>query len=301
MTNAQGHKKSILVTGSQGFIGSNLLNGLLPEYSIIGLNKVLDKKRKNYHPIKYDISKLSEKSNIGKFSSIIHFAAITDVKYCEKNPKKCFLTNVGGTLRMLEIARKKDCKFIYISTSHVYGNPTRLPIHEEDPKNPESIYAASKLAGEICCEGYAKSYGLDISILRLFSVYGPFSPPYLVTSRIISQLEKNSIKLGNLKPKRDFIFVDDAINAIKIVLEKSKGFQIYNIGTGKSYSILEICNLIKKISGKKNPVISNKLFLRKNDIKEIKAHTNKIKKLGWKPKTNIKRGLEYTINWHQQS
>ena len=110
-------------------------------------------------------------------------AAITDVLWCQNNPVKCFDSNVGITQKLLEVARIKDCKFVYLSTSHVYGHPIHNPIRESDPVHPESIYAASKFAGEILCESYAKSYGLNISVARLFSVYGPYSSPHLVTSR----------------------------------------------------------------------------------------------------------------------
>jgi len=209
--------------------------------------------------------------------------------------KKCMSTNGLGTLNALEIARKKNCKFMFLSTSHVYGKPQSLPLKEIHPRNPNSIYATSKLIGENCCEAFAKDYGLEVSILRLFSVYGRNSPPYLVTSRIISQINKKSIQLGNLKPKRDFVYIDDVVNAIELVLEKSKGFEVYNIGTGKSYSILQVCNLIKKLVRKNIPVRSKSANRRKTDVNEVVANISKIKKLGWKPRTSLEQGLKNTL------
>ena len=289
---------SILVSGSNGFIGKNLLNHFLSEYDVFAINKTLDKKRKGYHPIKYDISSVAKIPITKKFTGIIHMAAATDVLWCDQHPRECFKINVEGTLRLLDLARKNDCRLIYLSTAHVYGRPKINPISEEHQTNPESIYAASKLAGEILCRAYAKSYDLNISIVRLFSVYGPFSPNHLVTSRIISQLNNKEIKLGNMMTKRDFIFVDDVISAIKLIFKKSKGFNIYNIGMGKSHSIFEICNLIKEISGKNIPISTKSSLVRKHDIKEIMANNQKIKKIGWTPKTELKQGLKITLDWY---
>jgi len=292
------NKKTILVTGSNGFIGSHLLKTLLKKYKVIGINHTQDTKTRNYFPLKKNIAKLSINEIPEKLSGVIHLAALTDVNLCNKNPKKCFLTNIIGTQKVLEIARKNNCKFVYISTNHVYGNPEKLPIDENHPRAPNSIYAASKLAAEICCEGYSKSYDMDIAIVRLFSVYGPNSPPHLVTSKIITQLQKKYLILGNLSSQRDFVYISDAVNAIKIVFEKSSGFNAYNVGTGKCHSISNICNLLKNLSKSNVPVRTLKSKIRKNDIKKIMSNNTKIKKLGWKPQVNLDLGLKMTLDWH---
>jgi len=135
--------------------------------------------------------------------------------------------------------------------------------------------------------------------LRLFSVYGPKSPKHLVTTKLISQLIKtNNFKAGNLFPKRDFIYIDDVISAIKKIIDKSHGSNIYNIGTGKSYSILEICKFLKNIGNKKMGIKSVKSLSRTSDVLDIYADINKIKKLGWKPKISIIDGLKLTYNWY---
>jgi UDP-glucose 4-epimerase len=198
---------------------------------------------------------------------------------------------------MLEIARTHNSKFIYVSTSHVYGKPEKLPIKENHPLSPSSIYASSKVCAEFIVKSYAKNYDMDISILRLFSVYGINSPPNLVTSKIISQLlTKNKISIGNVTPKRDFIYIDDVIDAIELVLRKSRGFNIYNVGTGNSHSILEICNILKKISGKNHPLKSLKSNSRKNDVPNVISNITNLKQLGWIPKTSLSDGLQLTWN-----
>jgi len=284
---------TILITGSQGFIGSHLLREFLPENEVIGLNIKKDFKTKNYKPRKKNIVKLNDIKE--SLDGIIHLAALTDVKFCDNFPQKCIETNVLGTQKMLELTRKKDCKLIFVSTSHVYGIPKNLPIKEDQPTNPTSVYAKSKRLAEILCEEYSKAYGLNVSILRFFSVYGKNSPSHLVTSRIISQLGKKTIQLGNLSTKRDFIFIDDVIHATKIAFERSHNFNIYNIGTGKSHSILQVCNLIKKLAKKKTPVESFSNIRRKDDAKEIVADISRIKRLGWKPQTTLENGLKIIL------
>jgi len=248
--------------------------------------------------IKKDIKNISTKDIPKEISCIIHLAALTDVNYCNNYPTKTFQTNAFGTQNLLEIARKTNSKFIYLSTSHVFGNPKQIPIDENHPKQPTSIYSASKLTGEILCESYSKTYGLDISIARLFSIYGPNSPKHLVTSKLIQQLLKgNLIELGNTRPKRDFLYIDDVIDALKIILKNTKGFNSYNIGFGKSYSIEDLCKYLIKISNKKILFKSKKSLSRTKDIPNVVANCSKIKKLGWKPQMTLNDGLKLTYEW----
>ena len=290
--------KNIVITGHNGFLGSNLLSKLISnKCKILGISKTI-KKNDSIKQIKRNILDIKD-SDIPKNSCIIHLAAITDVVYCEKYPKKCHDVNVIGTQKILEIARKKNCSMIYPSTSHVYGIPKKLPIKETHPTNATSVYSESKIKAEQLCKKFSKSYDLDISILRLFSTYGPKNSEYKVESIIIKQIiTKNLIKIGNLSPKRDFIYIDDVINAFQIVSENLKGFNIYNVGSEKSYSIQEICNILKKLNGKKIRMITDKTKLRKNDVKNVVSNCSRIKKLGWKSNVSINEGLELTLNWY---
>jgi len=290
--------KQIVITGHNGFLGSNLLSKLISEkYKIIGISKTI-KKNNSIKQIKRNILNIKD-SDIAKNSCIIHLAAITNVAYCEKYPEECYKVNAIATQKILEIARKKNCSLIYPSTSHVYAIPHKLPIKEAHPIDATSVYSESKISGEKLCETYSKSYGLNISVLRLFSTYGPKNSEYKVESRIITQLLSNRpIKIGNLFPKRDFVYIDDVIRAFQTVMKNLKGFNTYNVGSERSYSIQEICNILKKLSGKKNPIIVDKKKLRKNDIKNVVSDCSKIKKLGWKPKISINKGLELTLNWY---
>lgn len=291
--------RRILVTGYNGFIGSHLVSFLQSKNChIIGVCQNYHKEIK-IQQIKKNIQQIKARDIRDNISDIIHLAALTDLNFCQKNPIECFKTNVLGTQNLLEISRKKNCNFIYVSTSHVYGKPTKLPIDEKHPRNATSIYAASKICGELTCESYSKSYNMNVTILRLFSVYGPNSSPHLVISRIISQLfHSNSVKLGNLSPKRDFIYVDDAVRAIEHVI-CSRGLNIYNVGSGKSHSVSEVCTILKKLTGRNLSIISTKKYSRKNEIENIVSNSSKLKKCGWKSKINLTHGLQLTVDSYQ--
>jgi UDP-glucose 4-epimerase len=282
--------KKILITGSNGFIGKNLVESLLSKYEITGLSK--QQKNNKVNHITKDINKITSKDFKDIFC-IIHLAAITDLKVCKDFPDQCITTNVLGTQKILESARKNNCKVIYASTSHVYGIPKKLPINEKASTSPTSIYAGSKLAGEILCESYHNQFNMDISIVRIFSVYGPESSNHYVVPNIVTQLKNsNTIKLGNINSKRDFIFISDVINAFRIILNNINGFNVYNVGAEKSYSIKEICKKFEKLSGKKIIIKSNLKQNKKFDAKNIVCDATKLKKLGWKSKISLNEGLK---------
>ena len=290
--------KKILITGATGFIGSHLIPELSQNHKIVGISKNKIKSFKNFTSSSLDITKSNLRIK-NDYSDIIHMAAYSDVAYCNLNPVKCYEFNVKSTQKMLEIARKKDSNFIFLSSSHVYANPIKQPILENSICTPSTHYASSKRMSEILCETYAKTYGLNIQIVRLFSVYGPRSPKSNLIFNIINQIINNSkIILGNTYPKRDFIFVSDVITGlIKILNSKKKGFQVYNLGSGKSISVEDVVKNCLIISNKKLKIISLKEKRRKNEVMNMQANILKMKKeFNWKTEISLKKGLEMTYN-----
>jgi nucleoside-diphosphate-sugar epimerase len=290
--------KTVLVTGFNGFIGTNLIPELQKNFHVIGMSN-LKHPEINIKQIKQNISNISEKNLPKSISTIIHLAAISDLDFCQKNPDKVFKTNIQGTHNILELARKKDSDLIFMSSSHVFGQTKKVAITEKYPKNPLSIYATTKLSGEIMCESYANSYGLNIGVARLFSLFGPNGPKHSVTYNIIQQiLNKNAIKLGNIHTKRDFLYIKNVIDAILIIMKKNRGFNDYNVGSGKSHSLMQICNKLKKISKQNIPIEGVQQKIGSNSY-EVKSNSTKLKKLGWKPKITLDDGLKLTYFWYR--
>ena len=289
---------SIVISGHNGFIGSSLTSRL-KKFHIIGISNKKRKKEKNVSSIVKNINKVNNTDVKNSFQTLIHLAAVSDISFCNANPKTCYEVNVNGTNNMLEIARKNDANIIFASSSHVYGNPIKLPIKENDKINPSSVYSSSKIMAETLCETYAKIYGLNITVLRLFSIYGPNSPQHNIILNIIKQIKtKQTISLGNINAKRDFIHIDDVTDAFyRVVRSQKKGFNVYNICTNKSTSIKEICKKLTKHSKTKIPIVSNKNKLRKNDISEIRGNFLKFKKdYEWNSKIKLEQGLKMTFN-----
>lgn len=292
--------EEILITGSTGFIGNHLIPELSKNHKIMGISKNKKKSYKNFVSRSMDITK-SNFSLQNHFGKIIHMAAVSDITYCNLNPTKCYELNVKSTQKMLEIARKNDSSFIFLSSSHVYGNPKKLPLSETDTCYPLTHYASSKKMGEILCKTYSQTYGLDIRIARIFSAYGPKSSKSNLIFNIINQMIHTSkIKLGNIYPKRDFIFISDVISGlIKIINSKKRGFQTYNIGSGKSISVEDVVKTCINLSKTNKKLISSKKISRKNEIEDIRANISKMKsEFNWKPQISLKEGLQITYNQH---
>jgi len=292
--------KKVLITGADGFLGNHLTNHLInKKFNVIELSDQV-KKKSTMNRIHGDIRSINKLPE--KISHIIHFAAMADVEYCKNHPKDCLEINVIGTQNMLELVRKNNSKFIFASTSHIFGSPKKLPISEDDDLHPQSIYAASKACCELICKTYSELYGLDIIILRLFSIYGPNCPQYSIVNKVISQiLQENKIKIGNVHPKRDFLYVDDFVTAIELLMEKNvKGFLKYNIGYGESTSIYDLCNKLIKISGKPIQILQDKKLIREKEIPDLKCDISKIQELGWKPNVRLDEGLQKTFDWFKK-
>jgi UDP-glucose 4-epimerase len=292
--------KKILITGATGFIGSHLIPELSQNHKIVGISKNKIKSFKNFTSSSLDITKSNLRIK-NDYSDIIHMAAYSDVAYCNLNPVKCYEFNVKSTQKMLEIARKNDSSFVFLSSSDVYGNPKKQPILENSSCNPSTHYASSKRMSEILCETYSKTYGLNIRIARIFSVYGPNSPKSNLIFNIVNQIINNpKIILGNISPKRDFIFISDVIDGlVKITNSKKKKFEIYNLGSGKSISIKNLVHDCSRISNTKLKIVLSKEKSRKNEIMNVQANISKMKKeLNWKPKISLNEGLEKTFNYY---
>jgi nucleoside-diphosphate-sugar epimerase len=239
--------KNILVTGANGFVGKALLKALSTrtEFTVFGIDRSDG-----------DISKME--FNFKNINHVIHLAARTYVPDSWQNPIPFYQTNVIGTLRVLEFCKRCGASATVLS-SYVYGEPDFLPITEKHPRKSFNPYCHSKILMEDICDYYTNTYQLSISILRPFNLYGPGQPETFLIPTIIKQVFSvayNEVTVMDLKPKRDFLYIDDLIKAILLsILNPSS--KVLNVGSGTSYSVIEIINIIMQISGISKDVVSN--------------------------------------------
>lgn len=295
-------KKKSIITGGAGFIGSNLTDHLVRiGHKVIVLDNFVSGKKSNlsHHRkqdvkiIKIDISKSKKLDKYFKgVHYVFHFAALTQIIPSVKNPKKYFKNNVIGTLRVVEAAKKaKIKKFVYAASSSCYGTPKKLPTSEKDKIDLKNPYAATKFIGEEIIMKYASMFKMPNISLRFFNVYGPrlnISGQYsAVIGNFLLQTKNNKALtiVGNGKQTRDFIHVDDLINAcVKVIKSKSIN-KIYNLGSGKKTSI----NTIAKIFNGKKKFIPNRPGEAKNSLADI----SKLKKdTKWKPAVSVQEGIK---------
>lgn len=309
----------ILITGGAGFIGSNLVSRLIddPNFRITCLdnfdpfynprikkvNIASHLKRSNYTFILEDIRAFSRiKSKIsGHVDAIIHLAAKVGVHPSIKDPMMYSQVNINGTQNMLELARLLRCKkFIFASSSSVYGLNSHVPWTEDDYNlQPISPYAGTKISGELLGHVYAHLYNFQFIALRLFTVYGPRQRPDLVIHKFTKLiLEGKPITLyGDGKTKRDYTYIDDIVSGIVAALDYSSSpYEIINLGNNQPVELRKLISLLEKALRK--IAIIKKVPEQPGDVPVTYADIKKAKKLlGYKPKTDLQTGLLNFIRW----
>ena len=314
-------KMTILVTGAAGFIGFHLSKSLLRKNTrVIGidnLNSYYDvnlkkkrlqqlKKNKNFFFYKIDIQekKLLNYIKTKKIDCVINLAAQAGVRHSLKDPYAYINSNILGHLNMLEFVKKKKIKkFIYASSSSVYGGNKKLPFSVEDRVDqPVSLYAASKKSSELISECYSKLFGFQCIGLRFFTVYGPWGRPdmatFIFTKNIIN---KKKIKVFNYgKMKRDFTYIDDIIQGIEGAITcKKKAHTIYNLGNNNSENLMDFIKIIEENLGLKAK--KDLLPLQPGDVPETFANIKTSKRdLNFSPKTKISIGIPKFIKWFKE-
>ncbi len=272
----------ILVTGSTGFIGKHLISKLKnADNEVMGINNANG-----------DIADEATWLNLPPAAVVIHLAASTFVPASWKNPAIFLKTNLLGTISALDYCKRYGSRMVFLS-SYLYGNPDKLPIPETAELRPNNPYALSKKLAEEACEFYSKYHGIDVTILRPFNVYGPGQTENFLIPSIIKQIiSGNSIYVKDLEPKRDYIYIDDLIDAITKASKLKDRFSVFNIGTGKSYSVAELIELTQKVLGKNLPIHSSN-ERRPEEIMDTVADITKASIfLDWQPKWTLKEGIE---------
>jgi UDP-glucuronate 4-epimerase len=310
----------ILVTGAAGFIGSHLSERLLSTGNeVIGL----DNFDNFYEPvIKWEnISKciedhkfrlvqgdIRDKDCINgilekmKFDAIIHLAAKAGVRPSIADPVGYNDVNVVGTVRLLEAARLSGVKkYVFASSSSVYGNNQKVPFSESDNVDfPISPYASTKKAGELTCFTFNHLYDMNITCLRFFTVYGPRQRPDLAIHKFTKLIDSDREipVFGDGSMMRDFTYIDDIVDGISAAMDRCKGYNIYNLGNSHPISVSELISKIESALGKK----AKKQILPKQpgDVEITFADVTKAsRELGYNPKFPIDEGITLFIQWYK--
>jgi len=271
-----------LVTGGDGFIGSRLVEKLRE----LGAEVAVASKGRGGGRgfLSIDVTKPSSLKFDG-YEVVFHLAGIANPRFCEENPEIAFLVNSYGSLNVMEECRSSGVgRMLLSSSAHVYGIPQRVPISEEHPLRPISTYGRSKVAAEHICRAYGAT------VLRFFNVYGPGQRGSYLIPTILSSLVDECIELRNLNCKRDFVYIDDIVDAMLLAVDSPR--ECFNIGSGEGHSSKEIAELLFKVSGK-HPKLAS---LNKPDqIPLLVADAGKARRmLGWKPKVGLEEGLRRT-------
>jgi UDP-glucose 4-epimerase len=310
--------RRVLVTGADGFIGSHLTEALVREgahvrafcmYNSNGSLGWLDKAEPEIRDsIEISLGDIRD----GRFVEeacdgvevVFHLAALIAIPYSYAAPSSFVETNVNGTLNVLDAAGRKGCqRVVSTSTSEVYGTPETVPIIEGHPLKGQSPYSATKIAADKLAEAYHASFGLPVVTLRPFNTYGPRQSTRAVIPTILSQMIAGSyeIRLGNLEPKRDFTFVSDTVSGF-ILAGTTPGIEgeVIQLGTGSTYSIREIFDVAKRLTGSEAEVVSEPERLRpdKSEVMVLLSDPTRARDLlGWSPTVPIQEGLSITAKW----
>jgi UDP-glucuronate 4-epimerase len=309
-----------IVTGAAGFIGSHLCERLLKDgWTVAGVdnfdnfydpqvkrNNIKDcLLNKQFKLVEADIrdSAAMNKTVSEGTDVIVHLAARAGVRPSIAQPAIYADVNVNGTVTLLEAAKKNNIKkFVFASSSSVYGNNKKVPFSEDDNVDfPISPYAATKKAGELICHTYHHLAGISITCLRFFTVYGPRQRPDLAIYKFARLIEdgKPIPVYGDGSIMRDFTYIDDIIDGIAAGIKKCEGYNIYNLGESRPITVNNLIGEIEKALGKKATI--ERLPLQPGDVERTYADVTKARRyLGYNPNTEISTGLKHFVEWFRQ-
>jgi len=314
------NNKKILVTGAAGFIGYHLSKSLLDDgYTVMGVDNInayydtkLKKNRilnlnnyKKFSFSKIDISnkfKLKEVFNSFRPYKVINLAAQAGVRYSIENPYAYMKSNMIGFLNIIELCKIYNINgFVYASSSSVYGKNKKIPFSIDDNvDSPISLYAATKKSNELIANVYSELFNLHTTGLRFFTAYGPWGRPDMAIFIFVNNILKNKpIQIFNHgKMKRDFTYIDDIVNGIRLAMDKNYKCKIFNLGNNKSEDLMKVVKLIEENLNCKAKIEFQPMQM--GDVKESFANIDKsIEMLNYKPSVNIEEGIKKFIDWYK--
>ncbi len=310
------NKKSVLVTGAGGFIGSHLVEALCGQgYRVKAFVRYNSRNHwgwledlrqpKGLSVISGDIRNYDTVIRAMEGVEIVfHLAALIGIPYSYSSPDSYVDTNIKGTLNILQAARESGvARLVHTSTSEVYGSAQSIPISETHPINPQSPYAATKAAADFLALSFYRSFDLPVVIVRPFNNYGPRQSLRAVIPTIIAQIAggSRSLSLGNTAPTRDLLYVKDSIQGFIAAARSGRAAgRVINLGTNSEIAIGDLAHLIAKIMGVKIKIKRDQQRVRKesSEVQRLRADTREAKELlGWQARYRLEDGLRETISW----
>lgn len=271
------------MTGAGGFIGRRLVRTLASAgYPVLELGSADG-----------DIAdpETLERFHAGSLSFVFHLAGRTYVPDAWREPADFQRVNVIGTANVLELCRKLKIPLTYVS-AYLYGIPASLPVNESDRIEPNNPYALSKFLAECVCNFYAAHFNVPVTIIRPFNIYGIEQKAHFLIPEIIAQVKTGqSIRVKDLAPRRDYLYLDDLVDGLMRTMEGKPGCRVYNLGYGSSMSVKEIIDVIQSVMGTSLEI--NCAYLpRKNEIPDVYADITKARQeLGWIPEYSLAEGV----------
>jgi UDP-glucose 4-epimerase len=309
---------NILITGGAGFIGSHLCNKYSKDGhrvlcldnfmsgNLMNIRHLLD--YRNFKLVKGDIRDYDLIEKLARDVDVIfHLAAQIHVDRSYIEPQLTYDINVIGTQNVLEAAKLHDAqKVIYASTSEVYGSAQYVPIDEKHPLNAPHPYGASKIAADRMCHAYIQTYGMDISVLRPFNIFGPHQRDVgyggvisIFTRRVLNNAPP--IIYGDGQQTRDYTYIDDAVKAYDMILNhKEQIMEPVNFGTGKEVSIIDLANKIINLCGVGDTIKPVFIDPRIGEVKRLIADPSRARDLlGWESEYDLETGLANFVKWYR--
>src|SRR5438309_10915379 len=273
---------NILVTGAGGFIGRALCQSLRWRG-----HKVSELSSRNG-----DIADRTTLSHVGSADHVFHLAGRTFVPDSWKDPLGFHRVNVLGTENVLEFCRNCGARLTFIS-AYLDGVPERLPVSEACAPQPNNPYALSKYLAEQVCAFYAAHHGIAVTVIRPFNIFGPGQKAHFLIPQIVGQVrEGRTIRVKDLSPRRDYIYIDDLVEALAKTLDGPQGYNVVNIGSGSSFSVRELITVIQSVARTELEVVEEGK-IRPNEIDNVYADIGKARvRLGWAPSLTFREGVE---------
>ncbi|MFB6158475.1 MAG: UDP-glucuronic acid decarboxylase family protein [Candidatus Nanohalobium sp.] len=302
----------VLLTGGAGFIGSHLTEKLLEQGNeVIVVDDLSSGQASNIEHLKNredfefrDQDVLDDLEIDGELDYVLHFASRASPNDYQEHPIHTLRTNSEGTLKMLELADEHDAKFMYSSTSEVYGNPEEHPQTEEyngnvNPVGPRACYDEGKRFGEAAIVSYDMKHSIDYRIIRIFNTYGPRLRKE--DGRVISNFLDQALNdrpltvYGDGTQTRSFCYIDDLVNGIREAMDSEKG-EIFNLGNPDEYTILELAEKVQEVIETESEITHQEL--PEDDPEKRKPDISKAReKLGWEPEVSLEKGLKQTAEY----